>query len=164
MFQFTNCSKYKQPVVEAGSTTSGVGSYSLDDDPLLNFVPSGDACEDDLEKLFLGGYYKLARVNCAGCHMKDADKPQFASMDYNWAYSVFKAKGYEKVSANAISETHKPPATGLHLLPEVTDLKAEWEKGLELYNICKGLPKEGVIPEPYVLKTIQTTTNPIPVL
>jgi hypothetical protein len=96
--------------------------------------------------------------------MKDPDKPQFASMDYNWAYSVFKAKGYEKVSSNAISETHKPPATGLHLLPEVTELKSEWEKGLELYNVCKGLPKEGVITDPYLLTTIQTTNKPIPVL
>jgi len=165
MVQFTNCSKYKQPVVEAGSAGSGgVGSYSLEEDPLLNFVPSGDVCEDDLQKLFLGGYYKMSRVNCAGCHMKDADKPQFASMDYNWAFTVFKSKGYEKISNNAISTTHKPPATGLHLLAEVTDLKAEYKKGLELYNVCKGLPKEGVVTDPNILTTIQTVSKSIPVL
>lgn len=165
MVQFTNCSKYKQPVVEASSAASGgVGSYSLDEDPLLNFVPSGDVCEDDLQKLFLGGYYKMSRVNCAGCHMKDADKPQFASMDYNWAFTVFKAKGYEKVSNNAISTTHKPPATGLHLVGEITELKSEWKKGLELYNVCKGLPKEGVITDPNILTTIETISKPIPVL
>lgn len=165
MVQFTNCSKYNQPVVEAGSVDSnGNGSLSLEEDPLLNFVPSGDICEDDLQKIFLGGYYKMARVNCAGCHMKDADKPQFASLDYNWAFTVFKSKGYEKVSSNAISTTHKPPATGLHLLAEVTELKSEWKKGLENYNICKGLPKEGLITDPNLLTTIQTISKPIPVL
>ncbi|MCC2679581.1 MAG: hypothetical protein K0R29_2157 [Pseudobdellovibrio sp.] len=165
MVQFTNCSKYKQPVVEAGSAGSGgVGSYSLEEDPLLNFVSTGDICEDDLQKLFLGGYYKMSRVNCAGCHMKDADKPQFASMDYNWAFTVFKSKGYEKISNNAISTTHKPPATGLHLLAEVTELKSEYKKGLELYNVCKGLPKEGVVTDPNILTTIQTVSKSIPEL
>ncbi len=164
MVQFTNCSKYKQPVVEANSAAGGVGSYSLDDDPLLNFVATDDPCEDDLHKLFLGGFYKMARVNCAGCHMKDADKPQFASMDYNWAFTVFKSKGYEKISINAISTTHKPPATGLHLLQEVTELKAEYKKGMELYNVCKGLPKEGVVTDPNILTTIQTISKKIPVM
>ena len=145
MLPFTNCSKYKQPELNSGSST--VASSSLEDDPLLNFVSSGDLCEDDLKKLYLGGYYRMVRTNCASCHMQDADKPQFASMDYSWAYSVFKSKGYEKISSNAISENHKPPATGLHLTGEVNDLRTEWKKGLELYNVCKGLPKDGVITE-----------------
>ena len=161
--QFTNCSKYKPPNAD-GSSTSGTTSDSLADDPLLSFVPTKDLCEDDLEKLFLGGYYRLVRVNCATCHMQDSDKPQFASKDYNWAYSVFKSKGYQKVSEHATSPTHKPPYTGLHLTTEVNSLKTEWEKGLELYNVCKGLPKEGVITDPEILTTIQTTNKPIPVL
>lgn len=170
LFQFNNCSKYKQPTLASsssssnGATSISVTAFPPDEDPLASFVTTGDLCEDDIKKLFLTGYYKLVRVNCSSCHMKDTDKPQFASMDYSWAWQVFKSKGYAKVSEHATSESHKPPATGLHLLPEVTALSTEWKKGLELYNTCKGLPPEGLVTDPNELTTIQTTQKNIPAI
>ena len=165
LFQFNNCSKYKQPgATEEQTSLAPAGSYSLTEDPLLNFKSTGDLCEDDIKKQFLTGYYPLVRTNCATCHMQDPDKPQFASKDYDVAWAVFKSKGYLKISDHAVNPSHNPPYTGLHLLTEVSSLKSDYAKGLELYNICKGLPAGGIVTDPNLLTVVQTTQKSIPVL
>lgn len=159
VLQFNNCSKYQPPEITSSSTSeneSNSGSSGL--------TKTGDLCEDTLRELFAKGYYKMVRTNCAQCHATDSSRPQFASPDINWAFTVFQSRGYGKISANAVSPTHNPPVTGVHLTQQVNELKVEWQQGVGEYNTCKGLPPETVPVDPRDLLTVQTSDKPIPAL
>lgn len=138
LMQFNNCSKYKQPGDEASSISANTPLSDLGE--VKGITKTGDLCEDTIREHFYEGYYQMAVANCIQCHAVDDDKPQFANPDANWAYDVFQTRGYSKISSNAISSTHNPPATGPHLTSEINDLKVKWKLAIDEYNSCKGLP------------------------
>lgn len=161
LLQFNNCSKYKQDRTSAAYTGSS-SSLSLENgNPAAALIPTGDLCEDTIRTLFANGYYKFVRRNCAGCHASEIDRPQFANPDVNWAYNVFKAKGYTKVSDNAVNASHQAPATGPQHTMEINELKLEWQTGIKDFNTCKGIT-EVVVKTPAELMNIQTLSKPIP--
>ena len=163
LFQFNNCSKYKQDRSSPEYSNSS-SSFSLDDgDPLLALTPTGDLCEDSVRQLFATGYYKFVRTNCAGCHAVEVDRPQFANPDVNWAYTVFRQKGYSKVSDNAVSSSHQPPATGPQHTVAINSLKLEWQQGIKEYNVCAKIT-EDVSTKPVDILKLQTSDKPIPKL
>jgi hypothetical protein len=138
LMQFNNCSKYKQPADEQTSISANTPLSDLGE--VKGITKTGDLCEDSIREHFYEGYYQMAVANCIQCHAVDNDKPQFANPDANWAYDVFQTRGYNKISNNAISSTHNPPATGPHLATEINDLKVKWRLAIDEYNACKGLP------------------------
>lgn len=159
VMQFNNCSKYKQPVEDKSSISANTPLSDLGE--VKGITKTGDLCEDQIREHFYEGYYQMAVANCIQCHAVDNDKPQFANPDANWAYDVFQSRGYTKVSNNAISSTHNPPATGQHLTSEVNDLKAKWRLAVDEYNQCKGLPPVVEEVDPRAVVTVETLPRPI---
>lgn len=152
---FNNCSTGFDTSIE-----SGTSALSLSTDG-----SSGSICEDSLLGLYQRGYYKFVRDNCVSCHATEADKPQFASPDINWAYKVFMDKGYTKVSDNAINIGHQPGYTGPQHTQAVNELRLEWQQGLKEFNQCKG--SSGAIEtgvDPATLLSLETTKLQLPVL
>ena len=162
LLQFNNCSKYKQPEVASNSIAAGTPLSSVGQ--IKEMTLTGDVCEDNIRRTFYEGYYQMLTANCIQCHAVDQDKPQFASPDANWAYEVFQTRGYAKISTNATSTTHNPPATGPHLTAEVNDLKVRWRMAVETYNSCKGLPPVVEVLDPREVVNLETAAKSIPAL
>lgn len=146
--------------MDSSSTSSAGGTSSS----ASGLTKTGDLCEDTLRELFAAGYYPFVRQNCAQCHATDSSRPQFASPDVNWAYQVFQARGYQKVSSNAVSPSHQPPSTGTQHTQTINELKLKWQQGVGEYNECKGLPPETVSVDPKDILTVQTADKKIPVM
>lgn len=159
LMQFNNCSKYKQPADEKSSISANTPLSDLGE--VKGITKTGDLCEDTIREHFYEGYYQMAVANCIQCHAVDNDKPQFANPDANWAYEVFQTRGFTKISSNAISSTHNPPATGPHLTTEINDLKVKWRLAVDEYNSCKGLPPVVEQVDPRELINFQTATRTI---
>ena len=154
LVQFNNCSKYKQPKNES-SISAGTSLEELGG--VVEMRKTGDLCEDEIRQHFAEEYYPFLAANCIQCHAIDSDKPQFASPDANWAYEVFQTRGFLKVSSNAISTTHNPPATGPHLSTEVNKLKSDWRLAVTEYNACKNIPDTALVTNPNDIVKIETT-------
>lgn len=161
LLQFNNCSKYQPPDMSQASSSSSSNNSSSSASGLTK---TGDLCEDTIRELFADGYYQFVRQNCTQCHATDSSRPQFASPDVNWAYQVFQARGYQKVSSNAISPSHQPPSTGTQHTQTINELKLKWQQGVGEYNECKGLPTETVSVDPKDILTVQTSDKKIPKL
>jgi hypothetical protein len=159
LMQFNNCSKYKQPGEESSSISANTPLSDLGEVKAITLT--GDVCEDEIRQHFYEGYYQMAVANCIQCHAVDNDKPQFAHPDANWAYEVFQTRGYTKISNNAISSTHNPPATGTHLATEINQLKAKWRLAVDDYNVCKKLPPVVEQIDPRSVVNFQTTARTI---
>lgn len=159
---FNNCS----PPPVGTATSSSTASSGSNNNPGSSFQleSTGDVCDDAIRDTFVSGYYQFAKTNCATCHAKDADKPQFASPDANWAFQTFMGKGYEKFSKNAISEAHQAPYTGTKNVTEVSILKAGWQKGMKDYNDCKGSIVLVDNTDPVELLTLQVVNKALPAL
>lgn len=157
LLQFNNCSKYQPPDMSSASTSEPSNSSSSSS----GLTKTGDLCEDTIRLLFADGYYQFVRQNCTQCHATDSSRPQFASPDVNWAYQVFQARGYQKVSSNAVSPSHQPPATGTQHTQVINELKLKWQQGVGEYNECKGLPTETVSVDPKDILTVQTADKKI---
>ncbi len=158
LLQFNNCSKYHPPDMSSSSSSSNTSSSTS------GLTKTGDLCEDTIRELFAEGYYQFVRQNCAQCHATDTSRPQFASPDVNWAYQVFQARGYQKLSSNAVSPSHQPPSTGTQHTQTINELKLKWQQGVGEYNTCKGLPTETVSVDPKDILTVQTSDKKIPVM
>lgn len=109
-----------------------------DDDTSNDDLSTGDLCEDQLLAKFGSGYYVFLKNNCASCHNGEHEAPGFASKNMLSSYQVFKDKGYQLVSSNAVSNTHNPPATGPHNTGTIESLKAEWVSAQAAWLQCKG--------------------------
>lgn len=101
---------------------------------------TGDICEDDLLAKFASGYHVFLQQNCASCHDGNHEAPAFASSSPFSSYQVFQDKGYQLVSANAVSATHNPPYTGSKNASAIGLLKSDWEAATKEYNTCQGGP------------------------
>lgn len=157
---FNNCSP---PNVGTGEVHSS-NTATKDTSSSLTLSSTGDICEDAIRETFVDGYYKFAKNNCATCHAVDADKPQFASPNPNWAYDTFIAKGYQKFSKNATSEAHQYPYTGLRHIETINELKSVWQKAMTNYNTCKGETILVDVVDPADLLNLQLVNKPIPAL
>lgn len=154
---FNNCSPPNVGTGEIRSSSTTTGPSAT-----FTLSSTGDICEDAIRETFVDGFYKFGKNNCATCHAVDADKPQFANPNPNWAYDTFMAKGYQKFAKNATSEAHQPPYTGLRHLETVNELKAVWQRAMSDYNTCKGEEILVDIVDPADLLTLQLTNKPIP--
>lgn len=163
MLQFNNCSKYKQNMLQDNSS-SNAPNESMSEAGVADLTPTGDEFEDELRKTFALGFYKFGRAQCYQCHTSDSNKPQFASRDINWAYTVFMSKGYTRFSNNAISPTHQPPASGSHHTQKINELKLEWQQALAEYNRNKGLPPEEANKNPSEILNYETSSKVIPTM
>ena len=163
LLQFNNCSKYKQDLsLQASQSSSNApSSVSGEEKPL---TPTGDLCEDSIRNTFHEGYYRFVRTNCAGCHAVEVDRPQFANPDPNWAYEVFKQKTYSKVSDNALSMQHQPPATGPQHTVTINTLRLEWQTAISEFNTCKGIDPTAPVLAPKDLVALQVIDKSIPVM
>ncbi|WP_347357535.1 hypothetical protein [Bdellovibrio sp.] len=103
---------------------------------------TGDVCEDQLYAKFGSGYYLFLKQNCAGCHNGEHEAPAFASKNSLMSYQVFKDKGYQVISSNAVSETHNPPYTGSTHNGTISSLKQGWESAQTAFLSCKGVDGE----------------------
>lgn len=128
-------------LVSQGSSNSGAGE-TPDEDGDNSDASTGDLCEDQLFAKFGSGYYQFLKQNCAGCHNGEHEAPAFASKNSLMSYQVFKDKGYQLVSLNAISETHNPPYTGSTHNGAIASLKSEWETAQSSFLSCKGVDGE----------------------
>jgi hypothetical protein len=160
MLQFNNCSKYKQDLTLASADSSSNAPSSS----LSEMTPTGDLCEDSIRQTFHEGYYNFVRTNCAGCHATEIDRPQFANPDPNWAYEVFKQKTYTKISDNALSMQHQPPATGPQHTVAINTLRLEWGEAIAEYNTCKGIDPAAVTLPAKDVVALQLTEKAIPVM
>ncbi len=84
----------------------------------------------------------------------------------NWAYQVFQARTYTKVSNNAISSTHAPPTSGPQHTQAINELKLAWTLGVQEYNTCKGMPADTptTTVDPRDLLSLETSDQNIPAL
>ncbi|UOF02059.1 hypothetical protein [Bdellovibrio reynosensis] len=118
------------------------GDKSADENEDEEEVPeeqsTGDLCEDQLYAKFGSGYYVFLKNNCASCHNGDHEAPGFASKNSLMSYQVFKDKGYQLISTNALSAAHNPPYTGTHHTGTISSLKTEWESAVNSWVDCKG--------------------------
>ncbi|UXR63102.1 hypothetical protein EZJ49_08435 [Bdellovibrio bacteriovorus] len=128
-------------LISQGSSNAGAGT-TPDEDVDNSDASTGDFCEDQLFAKFGSGYYQFLKQNCAGCHNGEHEAPAFASKNSLMSYQVFKDKGYQLVSLNAISETHNPPYTGSTHNGAIASLKSEWETAQSSFLSCKGVDGE----------------------
>lgn len=131
-------SKLLQVDVGSQRLPSSDNPQPAEDEDEISEGSTGDICEDQLLAEFSDGYHVFLRNNCAGCHDGNHEAPAFASKSTLASYLVFKDKGYQAVSSNAISDAHNPPATGMHHKNIIDGLKADWEAANALWLQCKG--------------------------
>nr|BFD60096.1 hypothetical protein CKG001_22030 [Bdellovibrio sp. CKG001] len=129
-------------LVSQGSSSAGGDVTPGEEEETDGDVSTGDLCEDQLFAKFGSGYYQFLKQNCAGCHNGEHEAPAFASKNSLMSYQVFKDKGYQLVSLNAISETHNPPYTGATHNGTISSLKSEWETAQSAFLSCKGVDGE----------------------
>lgn len=124
--------------VDQTGNGSDTESNTGDDEGSSEEQSTGDLCEDQLYAKFGSGYYVFLKNNCASCHNGDHEAPAFASKNSMMSYQVFKDKGYQLVSTNAVSASHNPPYTGTHNSGTISSLKKEWETAVSSWMECKG--------------------------
>jgi hypothetical protein len=83
-------------------------------------------CSQTELDLFSKGYHPFLTTSCNNCHASGPGKGNFAHADAVTAFNGFQSLGYEKVSANAVSDSHNYPYTGGQNLELVTALKEQW--------------------------------------
>lgn len=127
-----------QTVKLVNQGSSGLTGGSTEEEVEEGEQSTGDLCEDQLFAKFGSGYYVFLKNNCAGCHNGEHEAPAFASKNSLMSYQVFKDKGYQAISDNAINPAHNPPYTGAHHNGAVSSLKAEWLTAQASYLTCKG--------------------------
>ena len=84
-------------------------------------------CEEKQLLQFEKTYYSFLRRNCVGCHISGGiGNGNFADEDPTTAFKAFASRGYEKISAQALNDNHKPPFTGSQNAPEIEIIKPTW--------------------------------------
>lgn len=113
---------------------------TYDENPSLNKASGLDLqslCSQSEIDVFKKGYYPFLQTNCASCHSNGPGKGTFANSDLSLAFDGFQTIGYEKISANAVSDSHNYPYTGGHNLATISDLKDQWRTFLVEKKSCE---------------------------
>jgi len=96
----------------------------------------GESCEDALVKVYANTYHPFLTQTCNSCHVNGPGLGSFGSSDVKTSYTSFASIGAEKVSSQAINDSHKPPYTGAQNTGRINELKAYWATAQTSYAAC----------------------------
>ena len=97
---------------------------------------SAQACEVHLRRVFNSSVHGFVANNCAACHADGPGFGVFANTDVGLAYESFVGIGWDKVQAQAVSDVHRPPATGSHLTGQAAQISQAWSQAQANYDSC----------------------------
>lgn len=96
----------------------------------------GESCEDALVKVYANTYHPFLNQTCNSCHIAGPGLGVFASPDVKTSYTSFASIGAEKISNQAVNESHKPPYTGAVNAARIAELKGYWANAQTAYASC----------------------------
>jgi hypothetical protein len=123
---FNNCGE--------GFVVQNLGSIS-GGSVLFSRAP-GESCEDALVKVYANTYHPFLSQTCNSCHINGPGLGVFASSDLATSYTSFSSIGAEKISSQAVNDSHKPPYTGSQNTARITELKSYWAAAQTAYAEC----------------------------
>ncbi len=119
-----------------GFYTNCGGSFSAQGNLSSTSSLGGDFCDTVLNKAFNSGIYSFLRTNCKACHESGPGQGLFANSDQNIAFATFKSFGFQRISENAVDNSHASGFTGDPLKPQVNELNQSWANTQKEYNEC----------------------------
>lgn len=116
-------------------------------------------CEQDRLLTFEKTYHRFLRQNCFYCHITGGiGNGNFADENVNTAFTAFSARGYEKISSQAVNEKHMPPYTGSKNQTQIDEIKPQWIQAEEDFIQC--LIDDGRPPQ--ISEAAKTTSKNVP--
>ncbi len=96
----------------------------------------GESCEDALVKVYANTYHPFLSQTCNSCHINGPGLGVFASSNVATSYTSFSSIGADKISSQAVNDSHKPPYTGSQNTDRINELKSYWAAAQTAYAAC----------------------------
>jgi hypothetical protein len=113
-------------------------------------VSVAGTCDEVLFTRYKTNVYPFFRSSstCMGCHIEGGQGlGLFASDKVETSFGAFSAAGMTKITYMATNDLHKPPYTGAHNIPVLTDLTSKWNIFQAEYLDCVSRSTNGGVNE-----------------
>jgi hypothetical protein len=124
LVSYQNCGLAPQHMVMSASSV----------DPIV----FSKTCDGILQRAYYQSYYPVFRTTCTGCHDNGGESGRyFASHDFQQAYGWFESIGRRTIETKAQDDGHKPPRTGAHMTPVISDAQSLWTQADQQFANCQ---------------------------